>query len=94
MIKNLIDKYNSLPSNADLCIDRHLNILMQFAIDSPHLQFDGDSLVFLNAEPPFHKIEIERIVGVEDLGMLLAIILPNAAITIHKTLGDISITLP
>lgn len=93
MINNLIKKYNSMPSSADACKDRQMNQLMNFALESEHLDFDGDKLIVVNAEAPFHSIEIERITGAEDFGTYFGIFLPAAAVLIDKASGSVKIAL-
>ncbi len=88
IINSIIKKYNALSESADVCKDRHLDQLMAFAMDSMHVEIDGDEIVVLKAEAPFHRIEIERIIGAEELGQYFAIVLPASAILIHKTTGE------
>ena len=42
LVNIIFDKYNSLPVNADIVTDRNMHELMEFAIDSPYVDFDGD----------------------------------------------------
>lgn len=93
MIKGLIEKYNALSDTADVCVARHLDQLMAFALDSEHVDFDGDAIVISKAEEPFHRIEIEHIKGAEEVGLYFAIVLPSAAILVHKTTGEVLISL-
>lgn len=91
MINELINKYNAMPCSADVCKDRHLNLLMNFAFESKYLDFDGDAIIVINAEAPFHRIEIERITGAEDFGSFFGIFLPAAAVLIDKAGGSVKI---
>lgn len=93
-IQNLHSKYNALAAEADLCNDRNMNDLMMFAIDSDHMDFDGDQLVLTHGAGPLKNIEIERIAGAEDLGSHMAIILPTSVVFVNKKNGEVSVYLP
>lgn len=93
-IHNLHTKYNGLGPNADVCTDRNLNALMLHAIDSQHMDLDGEHLVLNKGFDPLHKIEIERIVGAEDLGSHMAIVLPASVVLVSKRTGDVNVYLP
>lgn len=94
LINNIFTDYNTLPVGADIVSDRNLHNLMMFAIDSPHVDFDGDRLVFNRGEGPLRSVEIERIRGYHDLGSHSAIILPASMILVNKDNGAINVFLP
>ncbi len=88
-ISKLHTKYNALAAaEADLCTERNLNALMMFALDSDHIDFDGDCLTLTHGAGPLKKIEIERIAGAEDLGSHMAIIMPASVIFVNKQSGE------
>lgn len=93
-IQDIHTKYNNLAAEADLCNDRNMNMLMMFAIDSDHVDFDGDHLVLTHGSGPLSKIEIEKIVGAEDMGSHIAIVLPNSVVFVAKKDGAVSVYLP
>lgn len=93
-IQDIHSKYNTLAAEADLCTDRNMNDLMMFAIDSDHMDFDGDHLVLTHGAGPLKKVEIERIVGAEDFGSHMAIVLPASVILVNKKNGEVSVYLP
>ena len=92
-INNLYNKFNNMSANADLVLDRNLNQLMMFALDSDHVDFEGDRLVFAQGRGPLDSIEIERICGAQDLGSHMAIITPATVLLVNKTTGALSVTL-
>lgn len=92
-INNLYNKFTSMPADADLVLDRNLNELMMFAIDSDHVDFDGDRLTLAQGQGPLSSVEIERICGAQDLGSHMAIVMPASVILVNKSTGAISVTL-
>lgn len=92
-IQNIHNKYNALGPEADLCTDRNLHQLMMYAFDSDHLDFDGEHLMLTHGSGPLKKIEIERIVGAEDMGSHFAIVLPTSVIFVNKKSGEVSVYL-
>ncbi len=92
-IKNLHDKYTTLGADADACTDRNLHGLMMFALDSDHLDLDGDRLTFAQGSGPLKSVEIERIAGYEDLGSHVAIILPASIVFVGKRTGEVRVFL-
>ncbi len=93
IINNLYNKYNCLSADADVCTDRNMHALMMFALDSDHMDFDGDRLTFARGNGPLKSIEIERIAGAEDLGSHMAIVLANSIIFVNKKSGEINVFL-
>lgn len=92
-INNIYDKFTSLPADADVVMDRNLNELMMFAIDSDFMDFDGDRLVFTKGEGPLSSVEIERICGAQDMGSHMAVVMPASIIFVNKTDGSINVFL-
>ncbi|MBP3535138.1 MAG: hypothetical protein J6J53_03885 [Muribaculaceae bacterium] len=92
-INSIYNKYNSLSADADSCTDRNMHDLMMFALDSDHMDFDGDCLTFTQGAGPLKKIEIERIAGAEDLGSDMAIILPASVVFVNKKTGAVRVFL-
>lgn len=93
-INDLFNKYNTLGADADACLDRNLNMLMMFALDSDHMDFDGDCLTLTQGSGPLKKIEIERIAGAEDLGSHVAMVTPASIIFVNKKTGAVNVFLP
>lgn len=91
-INNVYNKFATLPADADLVLDRNLNALMMFAIDSDHMDFDGDRLTFAQGAGPLKSVEIERILGADDLGSHMAIVLPASIILVNKQTGTVSVS--
>lgn len=91
-INNVYNKFATLPADADLVLDRNLNDLMMFAIDSDHMDFDGDRLTFAQGAGPLRSVEIERILGADDLGSHMAIVLPASIILVNKQTGAVSVS--
>ncbi len=91
-INKVYDKFVALPVDADLVLDRNLNALMMFALDSEHMDFDGDRLTFAQGAGPLKSVEIERIIGAEDLGTHMAIVLPASIILVNKQTGAVSVS--
>lgn len=87
------NKFATLGADADLVLDRNLNALMMFALDSDHVDFEGDRLTFAQGEGPLRSVEIERICGAEDLGSHMAIVMPASVILINKVTGAVSVSL-
>lgn len=87
------NKFATLGAEADLVLDRNLNALMMFALDSDHVDFEGDRLTFAGGEGPLRSVEIERICGAEDLGSHMAIVMPASVILINKVTGAVSVSL-
>ncbi len=92
-INNIFEKYTTMGADADLVLDRNMNDLMMFAIDSDHMDFDGDRLTFTQGEGPLKSVEIERICGAEDLGSHMAIIMPASIIFVNKADGSLNVFL-
>lgn len=93
-IKNIFNKYATLAADADVVTERNLHSLMMYALDAPGIDFDGDALVFAAAPAPFDRIEIERILGAEDMGSHMAVVLPAAVLFVDKRTGDVRVALP
>ena len=91
-INNVYNKFATLSADADLVLDRNLNALMMFALDSDHMDFDGDRLTFAQGAGPLQSVEIERILGAEDLGSHMAIVLPASIILVNKQTGVVSVS--
>lgn len=94
LVNNIFEKYNSLPVNADIVTERNLHDLMDFAFESPYVDFEGERLVFSRGEGPLRSVEINRITGAHDMGSHMAIVLPASMIMINKSNGVISVYLP
>lgn len=94
LVNIIFDKYNSLPSGADIVADRNMHELMEFAIDNPYVDFDGDRLIFAKGQGPLKSIEIERICGAHDFGSHMAIVTPNSMYMINKADGQMNVILP
>lgn len=92
-INNIYNKYNSLSADADVCTERNLHELMMFALDSDHMDFDGDSLTFTRGAGPLKSVEIDRIAGAEDLGSHMAIVMPASVIFVNKKSGEVKVFL-
>lgn len=92
-INNLYNKFNNLAADADVCTDRNMHELMMFALDSDHVDFDGDRLTFAQGAGPLKSIEIERIAGAEDMGSHMAIVLANSIIFVNKKSGEMKVFL-
>lgn len=92
-INQLYNKYATLGADADVCTERHLNALMEATFSSPHLDFDGDRIVFAKGTGPLKSVEIERIAGYEDLGSHMAIVMPASIIFVNKDDGDLNVFL-
>ena len=92
-INNIFNKFTSLTADADLVMDRNMNDLMMFAIDSDHVDFDGDRLTFAQGAGPLKSVEIERICGAADLGSHMAIVMPASVILVNKRNGALSVSL-
>ena len=92
-INNLYNKFNNMKADADLVLDRNLNELMMFALDSDHVDFEGDRLTFAQGRGPLASVEIDRICGAQDLGSHMAIITPATVLLVNKTTGALSVTL-
>lgn len=92
-INNVFNKYNTLSADADVCTERNLHNLMMFALDSDHMDFDGDRLTFTRGAGPLKSIEIERIAGAEDFGTHMAIIMPTSVIFVDKKSGELKVFL-
>lgn len=91
-ISNIHNKFANMPANADLVLDRNMNELMMFALDSDHVDFDGDSITFAKGAAPLQSVEIERICGAQDLGSHFAIVMPASVILVNKTNGAIAVS--
>lgn len=89
----LYNEYNSLAADADVCADRHMTDLMMFALDSEYMDFDGDCIVIPQGGV-VGRIEIEHIVGAEDLGSHMAIVLPSSVVLVSKADGAVRVFLP
>ncbi|MDE6145734.1 MAG: hypothetical protein K2O38_00420 [Muribaculaceae bacterium] len=92
-INDIFDKYTAMGNEADLVLDRNMNVLMMFAIDSDHMDINGDRLTFVNGEGPLSSVKIERIAGAEDLGSHMAIIMPASIIFVNKADGSVNVFL-
>ncbi len=92
-INSLYNKYNSLNADADVCTERNLHMLMMYALDSDHMDFDGDRLTFTLGAGSLKSIEIERIAGAEDLGSHIAIVMPASVIFVDKKTGEVKVFL-
>lgn len=92
-IQNTFNKYATLSADADPVKDRNLNALMMYALDSDHIDFDGDCLTLAKGAGPLEKIEIERIIGAEDFASHWAIILPSSVIFLNKRSGEVRVFL-
>lgn len=92
-INNIYNKFNRMSADADVCTERNLHALMMFALDSEHMDFDGDRLTFTRGAGPLKSVEIERIAGAEDLGSHIAIVMPASVIFVNKTDGEVSVFL-
>lgn len=92
-INDIFNKFNTMAADADLVLDRNMNQLMMFALDSDYVDFDGDRLTFAQGAGPLQSVEIERICGAQDLGSHMAIIMPASVILVNKSNGAISVTL-
>lgn len=92
-ITTVYNKYNNLNADADACTERNLHRLMMFAFDSDHMDFDGDRLILTHGSGPLKSIEIERIVGAEDFGSHMAIIMPASVIFVNKKNGEVKVFL-
>lgn len=93
-INSLYNKYNTLSNEADLCSDRNMNMLMMYALDSDHMDFDGDSIVFTKAPETVNSLEIERISGAEDLGRHMAVVTPTVVYFLDKKDGSVRLAFP
>ncbi|MDE6535027.1 MAG: hypothetical protein K2K82_03355 [Muribaculaceae bacterium] len=91
-INNVYNKFATLSADSDLVLDRNLNALMMFALDSDHMDFDGDRLTFAQGAGPLQSVEIERIIGADDLGSHMAIVLPASIILVNKQTGAVSVS--
>ena len=91
-ISDIHNKFASMPADADVVLDRNMNELMMYAIDSDHVDFDGDRLTFAQGAGPLKSVEIERICGAQDLGSHFAIVMPASVILVNKTNGAIAIS--
>ena len=91
-ISDIHNKFASMPATADVVLDRNMNELMMFAIDSDHVDFDGDRLTFVQGAGPLKSVEIERICGAQDLGSHIAIVMPASVILVNKTNGAIAVS--
>lgn len=91
-INNVYNKFATLPADADLVLDRNLNALMMFATDSDHMDFDGDRLTCTQGAGPLRSVEIERILGADDLGSHMVIVLPASIILVNKQTGAVSVS--
>lgn len=92
-INNIYAKYATLPADADAVLDRNLHELMMFALDSDHMDFDGDRLTFAKGEGPLQSVEIERICGAQDMGSHFAIVMPTSVIFVNKKSGHVNVFL-
>lgn len=92
-LADIFNKYINLADDADICLDRNMNDLMMFAIDSEHADFDGDRII-LPQGGVVSEIEIERIKGAQDLGSHMAIVLPASMLLVNKTDGSVRVYLP
>ena len=83
-IQRLYTTYATAPG---LFEDRGLTRLMDYAFDTDAIDFDGDRLVFntIDTDSPLHSIDSERILGAEEIGRWLAVILPSAIIFLDRT---------
>ena len=93
-INELFNQFTSMSADADPVLDRNMNDLMMFAIDSDHVDFDGDRLTFAQGAGPLKSVEIERICGAADLGSHMAIVMPASVILVNKRNGALSVALP
>ncbi|MDE6144887.1 MAG: hypothetical protein K2F96_01275 [Muribaculaceae bacterium] len=93
-INELFNKFTSLTADADPVMDRNMNDLMMFAIDSDHVDFDGDRLTFAQGAGPLKSVEIERICGAADLCSHMAIVMPASVILVNKRNGALSVAMP
>lgn len=94
LVNIIFDKYNSLPVDADIVADRNMHELMEFALDNPHVDFDGDRLTFAKGQGPLKTVEIERICGAHDFGSHMAIVTPNSMYMVNKADGHMNVILP
>jgi len=92
-INNIYNKFNRMSADADVCTERNLHGLMMYALDSDHMDFDGDRLTFTRGSGPLKSVEIERIAGAEDLGSHIAIVMPASVIFVNKKDGEVSVFL-
>ena len=92
-INNIFNKFATMSPDADLVLDRNLNQLMMFALDSEFVDFEGDRLTLVKGQGPLRSVEIERICGAQDLGSHMAIVMPASVILVNKTNGAISVSL-
>lgn len=93
VIDDLYKKYRRMPKRLD---DRHLGLLVEYAIDNDEtVSLEGDKLVFnqLDACSPFREIELERIHGVENFDNVLAVVLHSSIIFINKQTGATNVHL-
>lgn len=94
-ILNIHSKHNNLAAaGADPVTERGMHELLMYALDSNHLELDGDRIVLAKGEGPLKEIEIERICGFEDLGSHVAIVLPASVLLVGKKNGRVSVYLP
>ncbi len=94
-ILNAFVKYNELAAaGADPVTERNLHALMMYALDSAHLNLDGDRLTFTKGAGPLKEVEIDRISGMEDLGSHMAIVMPASVILLDKSNGELHVYLP
>lgn len=93
-ISDIHNTFANMPANADVVVDRNMNELMMFAIDSEFVDFDGDRLTFAKGAGPLQSVEIERICGAKNLGSHMAIVMPASVILVNKTNGSIAVSFP
>ena len=91
-INNVYNKFATLAADADPVMDRNLNSLMMFALDSEHMDFDGYRLTLAQGAGPLQSVEIERIIGAEDLGSHMAIVLPASILLVNKHTGAVNVS--
>lgn len=78
--------YSEFATAPELFEDRGLTRLMDYALDTDAIDFDGDALVFntIDDSSPLRRVEIERIHGARELEGYLAVVLPSAIIFIDR----------
>lgn len=83
LINGLYRRFRRRPATLD---GRNLRLLADFIVDERGISLQDDDLVFTETPPdaPFHKIPLENINGVADLGKLLAIVLNSSIIFFNK----------